>query len=176
MRLREESYQRVSKLFPSSTVSRPPWSSGRTPMQRWTNTDRPGLSSKGSGTKVEDKERYEASKGSHSNGDALATQGGNQGQKGKKTGEKKEKKQRDMSKVKCWTCEKTGHFKRDCPDAEDPSKKDKTDGQANAAVEAEFEAFVGQAVQDATGLDSDWVIDSGATHHLSGDPKVFASR
>ncbi|RSH90639.1 hypothetical protein EHS25_001244 [Saitozyma podzolica] len=126
--------------------------------------------------KVEDKERYETSKGSHSNGDALATHGGNHGQKGKKTGEKKEKKQRDMSKVKCWTCEKTGHFKRDCPDAENSSKKDKTDGQANAAVEAEFEAFVGQAVQDATGLDSEWVIDSGATHHLSGDPKVFASR
>ncbi|RSH93081.1 hypothetical protein EHS25_007434 [Saitozyma podzolica] len=126
--------------------------------------------------KVEDKERYETSKGSHSNGDALATHGGNHGQKGKKTGEKKEKKQRDVSKVKCWTCEKTGHFKRDCPDAEDSSKKDKTDGQANAAVEAEFEAFVGQAVQDATGLDSEWVIDSGATHHLSGDPKVFASR
>ncbi|RSH85538.1 hypothetical protein EHS25_004934 [Saitozyma podzolica] len=42
--------------------------------------------------KVEDKERYETSKGSHSNGDALATHGGNHGQKGKKTGERRRRR------------------------------------------------------------------------------------
>ncbi|OWY90245.1 hypothetical protein PHMEG_00041718 [Phytophthora megakarya] len=69
----------------------------------------------------------------------------------------KPKKKRDMSKVKCYNCQKMGHFARNC--TSDPAS-------SNAKNEAASMAF---SVEDTMANSKrEWIVDSGATSHMTG--------
>ena len=55
------------------------------------------------------------------------------GSKGKGKQKKKEGKEKDLSKVKCWACQKMGHYAVTCPE-----KKNKDKGK-NVAASAEID-------------------------------------
>lgn len=57
------------------------------------------------------------------------------GSKGKGKQKKKEGKERDLSKVKCWACQKMGHYAVTCPE-----KKNKEKGK-NFAASTEIDSF-----------------------------------
>jgi predicted aspartyl protease len=99
---------------------------------------------------------------------------------GKKRYDSRKKFKRDMSKVQCFECHDYGHYKRNCPkltrkrkerhhastaNDEEPSKKTKHD-------EADF--FYYSALTGAI-EDDMWLIDSGASRHMTGDRKNFSS-
>ena len=44
----------------------------------------------------------------------------------------KRKKKIDMSKVECWNCKKTGHFKQDCPELSDNSSDSSSNSSASS--------------------------------------------
>ena len=60
------------------------------------------------------------------------------GKKGKGKQEKREGKEKDMSKAKCWACQKMGHYAVMCPE-----KKNKEKGK-NVATSAEIDEFASQ--------------------------------
>ena len=91
---------------------------------------------------------------------------------------------RDMSQVKCFICEKFGHFARDCK-----SKANVNKAKGNAAKEKKKEwkpkkergnSAKSKSNKDDTNMswglavienkleDSEWLLDSGASQHLSG--------
>ena len=89
------------------------------------------------------------------------------GLKGK---EKKKKKYMDMSKVKCWACQKMGHYAATCPERKNKGKK-------GTAASIEVEQFASQIDKDFAFITSTssrstssdvWYIDSGASRHMTG--------
>jgi hypothetical protein len=77
-----------------------------------------------------------------------------------KSNDVNERSRHDLSKVKCHNCHGYGHFKRDCKE----SKK------SNAFMVEMIEC--GQALIGFN-KENDWVIDSGATHHMCNDKSYF---
>eukprot|EP00253_Pinus_taeda_P003752 PITA_03752 len=107
---------------------------------------------------------------------ALISKGKNKGKAkkgassdGAKGKEKKEKKDKDMSKVKCWACQKMGHYAATCP-------KRKNKGKKGIAALAEVQQFASQFDQDFAFITSTssstssnvWYIDNGASRHMTG--------
>ena len=89
-----------------------------------------------------------------------------------------------MSKIKCFSCQKTGHYASQCLSR----KKSKGKTQVVASVEADdfaerFEndfslvsCLFGIGVSGAWLEDKDaWVVDSGASSHMMGIRSVFLS-
>ena len=74
---------------------------------------------------------------------------------------KKMKKPRDVSKVKCYFCNKKGHYKTDC--AEYKSYRLSRGNKELLVLEANL-------VEDSSNL---WVIDSGATNHVCFSKQGF---
>lgn len=86
------------------------------------------------------------------------------------TGEKKKssKKKFDKSKARCWVCNEVGHVKANCPKRGRGNSHERAEsGHQNAPTA--FMASKGK-VQSACG---DWIVDSGATDHLTGDLSWF---
>lgn len=81
-------------------------------------------------------------------------------------GEKRKtaKKKFEKSKVRCWLCNETGHVKADCP------KKGR--GNSHYRMENNYQnaptAFMVRNAQMHSAC-ADWIVDSGATDHLTGD-------
>lgn len=69
---------------------------------------------------------------------------------------------KDFSKIKCYNCEKMGHYARDCTKAKKkPSEKSDSKNVTESAIVATHKANV------CTTQRNEWYIDSGATAHIT---------
>eukprot|EP00253_Pinus_taeda_P031557 PITA_31557 len=90
--------------------------------------------------------------------------------------EKKKKKDMDISKVKCWACQKMGHYATTCTERKNKRKKGTA---ASAEVEqfaSQFDldfAFITSAFSRSTSSDV-WYINSGASRHMTGAREFFS--
>lgn len=91
------------------------------------------------------------------------------GAKGKK---KKKKKDRDMSKVKCWACQKMGHYATMCPEGKKGIAASIAVEQFASQFDQEF-AFITSTSNRSTSSDV-WYIDSGASRHMTGAQEFFS--
>jgi hypothetical protein len=72
------------------------------------------------------------------------------------------------SKVKCWNCDKTGHFRKDC---KEPKKKKASDSSSEKSQD-DGDAFIAALVAHAS--DDVWFIDSGASFHMTSHQTWFS--
>ena len=121
--------------------------------------------------------------------------------KGSKDGAKQhDGEKKDMGKVKCFACQKFGHYAGQCPN----KKKNKQQTTASTEIdefaarfERDFSLFAGVSVEGASSItnrdfqddmehsmivghslsatttSSTWYIDSGASSHMTGDRDMF---
>lgn len=82
-------------------------------------------------------------------------------------------KNKDMGKVKCFACNKTGHYASQCPN------KNKGKSQVAASAEVEFSARFYKEFSLVACLSSSsvstsvWYIDSGSSSHMDGSTRVL---
>ena len=69
--------------------------------------------------------------------------------------------------IKCFKCQQVGHVIKNCPNKEKVDKLLKTIGQAAAVVDKEEDAIVLPCFLSAGINDSSWVLDSGASQHIT---------
>ena len=94
--------------------------------------------------------------------------------KGKEKRKKDGKQNLNVSKVKCFICNKQGHFASQCPDRK---KKSNTQMVGFAEVD-EFnrnfnEEFCLIVYMESTTGSSIWCIDNGASSHMTGHKRFF---
>ena len=97
--------------------------------------------------------------------------------KGKGRQEKKESKEKDISKVKCWVCQKMRHYAVTCPE-----KKNKGKGK-NVAAFTEIDEFASQFDREFSFIASlatsvapssrILYVDNGASRHMTGATDQF---
>jgi hypothetical protein len=112
-----------------------------------------------------------AAKGKKGKSKKGASTSGSKGQ-----GKPKKKGEKDMSKVRCWACQKMGHYAVTCPERKRGKVK-------NVAASTEIEEFSSRFDQEfslvvglATSVTSStmWYIDSGASRHMTGVREQFS--
>jgi hypothetical protein len=94
-----------------------------------------------------------------------------------------------MTRVKCFNCQRKGHFARDCPKirkghkgkyhasivAEDESRRTKTKGaSSNQETRREY-YLISTLFGSLTNGDESWLVDSGASRHMTGNKGVLAN-
>ena len=83
----------------------------------------------------------------------------------------------DKTRRVCHKCKKEGHLKKDCPKkSEDKEKGASADATETRPWNAVATVLLGQAAQTANlkgRFRGSWIIDSGATHHMSNDLRWF---
>lgn len=84
----------------------------------------------------------------------------------------------DIAKVKCYGCKKTGHFHRDCKDKnakpyvpKHQSTSSKNENQDTIEEVVYAEGLVAEA--NVAVSETDWILDSGASDHMSYDRQSF---
>lgn len=95
------------------------------------------------------------------------------GAKGK---EKKKKKDMDMSKVKCWACQKMGHYATMCLERKNKGKKSTTTSTEVQQFSSQFDqnfAFINSTSSRIT-TSVVWYIDNGASRHITGVRELFS--
>lgn len=99
----------------------------------------------------------------HADEDPKAFKAGPRGYKSKKP-----KKRFEKSKVRCWLCDEVGHMKAMCPRrGRGPMSAGEVNDQHNAPTAfMATETMVNQAL-------GDWVVDSGASQHMTGNRDWF---
>ena len=92
---------------------------------------------------------------------------------------------RDPSKVTCYRCDKLGHYVTDCPDRllklQEAQETENTETQEadelmlHEIVYLNEEKVVPSKYEGDAGEDDIWYLDNGASNHMSGDKRYFAS-
>ena len=88
------------------------------------------------------------------------------------------KKKKDISQIRCYQCGQMGHYASKCPE----KKKEKT--ERDMAASAAIEDYAGKFEQEFSHVSIDssigssvfenvWVVDSGATRHMTGIYDIF---
>jgi hypothetical protein len=81
-----------------------------------------------------------------------------------------------MSKVRCWACQKQGHYAATCPERKKGNKKNvaasTTVDEFTAQFEQEFSLVAG--LSSSTSSSVVWYIDSGASRHMTGVRSQFS--
>ena len=90
-----------------------------------------------------------------------------------------------MSRIRCYTCDELGHFARDCPkrqnkkksnkrrhhahvtEDDEPSKKRTGYESEDSSSEEEY-VLISALMGNITHGSNDWLIDSGASKHMTG--------
>jgi hypothetical protein len=85
---------------------------------------------------------------------------------------KKPRHRKDVSKVRCYTCRKMGHYASRCPHKHEKGKKKKhhahvADVEEHKSKDEEF-VFVSALTRTITQGSDTWLIDSGASKHMTG--------
>jgi len=90
------------------------------------------------------------------------------GQKSRDTSRSKSRGKK--GKMKCWYCNKSGHLKKDCwkrkEECGKDSEKDHSTKEANVAEESSGIVDEVLSISNVSQYKDDWLIDSGATHHM----------
>ncbi|XP_048625675.1 uncharacterized protein LOC106444440 isoform X1 [Brassica napus] len=91
----------------------------------------------------------------------------------------------DPSKVTCYRCDKVGHYVTDCPDrllklqktmeAEADKTQEADEMMLHEVVYLNEEKVVPRKYEANTGEDNVWYLENGASNHMSGDKRYFAS-
>ena len=89
----------------------------------------------------------------------------------------KEKKEIDLSKVKCFCCHKLGHFASQCPNKKNKNSKSKFSSLAEIEdFSSRFEEYIGLiACMLNFVFTSVWYVDSGASFHMTRCEEFFIS-
>jgi hypothetical protein len=89
-------------------------------------------------------------------------------------------KKKDLSKVKCFACHKSGHYASQCPERKKGKGKSQ---QVATSAETQVKEFVERFEKDfllvsclsGTVSNSAWFVDSGASRHMTGTHELFTS-
>ncbi|WZZ86518.1 hypothetical protein YC2023_115097 [Brassica napus] len=88
-----------------------------------------------------------------------------------------ERSSMDKKKFKCYQCGKLGHFKRDC--RVKLKETNMVESKTHKEDEELGKCFTVEATHPGTpttkNLRNDWTVDSGCSHHITGDEKLFSS-
>ncbi|KMQ87096.1 retroelement pol polyprotein [Lasius niger] len=91
---------------------------------------------------------------------------------------KEERKKKSKTDRPCWSCGKTGHYRRNCPDVPkddksgDGGRSSKGTSSANAAT-GSANAACFSVTRCSEVVDSEWIADSGASCHMAKDRSWF---
>eukprot|EP00253_Pinus_taeda_P014889 PITA_14889 len=81
-------------------------------------------------------------------------------------------KKGDISKVRCFDCQKMGHYVTNCPS--NKSKKGSSEGSKGEALASQFKTeFTLIACMMSLMMGCVWYLDSGASFHMTSDKSLF---
>jgi len=77
------------------------------------------------------------------------------------------KKKIDKKNIKCFNCNQKGHFESACPKIKREEAKNGTQGNGDE------DSYVALHSDIVTGQSATWIIDSGASNHMTWDIRMF---